>query len=192
MRYLELVEDEDYRGEHSAPEKDGNNTLDNLSDVYPDDIYTSIGARHYGSGEDLGMDHASIAVIASSRNKPRRVVTIYRAVPHESTKDEQLAILTRDMAKFMRRGNTPSDSSLTGSAWFNDAHERKAELEAMPDTPTEKKNINPGDWVTISRAYAKQHGRDHLNNKYKITSKKVKASELATTGDSIHEWGYSP
>ena len=52
--------------------------------------------------------------------------------------------------------------------------------------------INEGDWVTTSLSYAKEHGEANLGNKYKILKKTVRADELATNGDSIHEWGYWP
>lgn len=53
-------------------------------------------------------------------------------------------------------------------------------------------SINPGDWVTINKDYAKQHGDSTLRGDYKIVSKTVKAKEIFTNGDSIHEWGYKP
>lgn len=52
--------------------------------------------------------------------------------------------------------------------------------------------INPNDWVTTSKEYAKTHGEGPLKGNYKILEKKVKASEIYTDGNSIHEWGYSP
>lgn len=52
--------------------------------------------------------------------------------------------------------------------------------------------INAGDWVTTSRAYAKEHGQDNLNNNYRIISASVPARHLWTTGDSFDEWGYDP
>jgi hypothetical protein len=53
-------------------------------------------------------------------------------------------------------------------------------------------NINAGDWVTLSKDYAKNHGESVLGNNYKIISQKVKAKELWTNADSIHEFGYNP
>jgi len=53
-------------------------------------------------------------------------------------------------------------------------------------------NINTGDWVTLSKDYAKNHGESVLDNDYKIISKKVKAKDLWTNADSIHEFGYWP
>ena len=61
---------------------------------------------------------------------------------------------------------------------------------AIPDTL--KAKIVPGDWVTIDRRYAKDHGESALNGKYKIIQKTVQARELFTNGDSIFEWGYDP
>jgi hypothetical protein len=52
--------------------------------------------------------------------------------------------------------------------------------------------INPDDWVTTSKLYAKEHGNGPLNGNYKILEMKVKAKDLYTDGNSIHEWGYSP
>lgn len=52
--------------------------------------------------------------------------------------------------------------------------------------------INPGDWVTPSSLYAREHGRSNLNNNFKIRSKMVRAKHLFTQGDSINEWGYHP
>ena len=55
-----------------------------------------------------------------------------------------------------------------------------------------KQQINPGDWVTINRQYAKAHGESNLRGNYRIISKKVWARDLFTDGNSIHEWGYNP
>jgi len=53
-------------------------------------------------------------------------------------------------------------------------------------------NINPGDWVAISRQYALDHGESALNGNYSLAKKMVPARELFTAGDSFHEWGWSP
>lgn len=52
--------------------------------------------------------------------------------------------------------------------------------------------ITPGDWVTITRAYAREHGRESLNNDFKILTKTVSARDIYTAGDSLDEWGYDP
>ena len=53
--------------------------------------------------------------------------------------------------------------------------------------------INPGDWVTPSRTYAKEHGESYLGGrgKYKIIAKKVPAGHLRTSGDYAPEFGYT-
>jgi hypothetical protein len=55
-----------------------------------------------------------------------------------------------------------------------------------------KGKINPGDWVTTSRAYAKEHGQSALNGNFKIVKSTVKARDIWTAGDSMLEWGYHP
>lgn len=52
--------------------------------------------------------------------------------------------------------------------------------------------INPGDWVTINKDYARDHGESQFGKDYKILKSKVKASDIFTNGDSIHEFGYDP
>lgn len=54
------------------------------------------------------------------------------------------------------------------------------------------RKINTGDWVTISRRYAVEHGRDNLQNSYLLVSKTVFARDLFTDGNSVQEWGYDP
>ena len=55
-----------------------------------------------------------------------------------------------------------------------------------------KGKINPGDWVTTSRAYAKEHGQSALGGNFKIVKSTVYAKDIWTSGDSMLEWGYHP
>lgn len=57
--------------------------------------------------------------------------------------------------------------------------------------PKNVKTINPGDWVTLTQEYAKEHGEDNLGGKFKILHKVTSAKNLYTDG-SIHEWGWHP
>lgn len=52
--------------------------------------------------------------------------------------------------------------------------------------------INFGDWVALTKDYADEHGEARFDGEYKIIEQVVKASDLYTDGNSIHEWGYSP
>lgn len=57
---------------------------------------------------------------------------------------------------------------------------------------TASRSIDGGDWVTVNQRYAQQHGESVLGGDYQIVSKKVKAKELLSSGDSLHEQGYWP
>lgn len=50
--------------------------------------------------------------------------------------------------------------------------------------------ITNGDWVTIVRDYAVEHGEANLDGDYQIVSKDVKAKEIFTNADSLLEQGY--
>lgn len=69
-----------------------------------------------------------------------------------------------------------------------------AEVTMYRAVPNNKdiSEINVGDWVTLSQDYAKNHGDSVLQGDYKIIKKKVKAKDLWTNADSIHEFGYHP
>ncbi len=63
---------------------------------------------------------------------------------------------------------------------------------AVPATEKQEYSINPGDWVTPSKYYAKLHGESNLNGKYKIIFKTVPAKTLFSEANSIFEFGYHP
>jgi hypothetical protein len=52
--------------------------------------------------------------------------------------------------------------------------------------------INPGDWVTLSPTYAKEHGESNVLNGGKILSQVIPAKNLWFNGDSVNEFGYDP
>ena len=134
------VAQEDYHGEHKAPNAESGAPLHDITkggEIYPDDVYSPKGLQYYGTGQDQA-DKESFNVIKNTKDKPDAMVTMYRAVPKDS------------------------------------------------DIST----INNGDWVSLSKTYAKEHGESALNDDYKIISQKVKANELFTNGDSINEFGY--
>jgi hypothetical protein len=125
-----------YRGSHQAPNaRRYGATLDDLTKILPDDVYSAQGKQLYGIG-DKAIDSEWRIAALKTRNKPDAEVEVYRAVP-KGVKD-----------------------------------------------------INDGDWVSTSKAYAKQHGENTLNGKYDIVSKKVKAKTLSTEGYP-YEYGYN-
>jgi len=52
--------------------------------------------------------------------------------------------------------------------------------------------INAGDWITINKDYAKNHGESALNGDYKIIEQQARAGDIFTNGDSLHEQGWHP
>jgi len=131
------IKDVSYRGQgHLAPNADTYGaTLDDLTKIMPDDVYSAQGKQLYGIGDRLIDSEWRIAAL-KARGKPDAEIEIFRAVP---------------------KG-------------VND--------------------INSGDWVSTSKAYAKQHGESTLNGEYNVVSKKVKANTLSTEGYP-YEYGYN-
>ena len=57
---------------------------------------------------------------------------------------------------------------------------------------TPSNEINPGDWVTLSKSYAQEHLERVLNNEGNIVKKVVKAKDIQWAGDDVNEFGYFP
>lgn len=66
----------------------------------------------------------------------------------------------------------------------------EGKLKIYRATPGDE--INPGDWVTPSKKYAKEHLERSLNGKGKILEMTVKAKDVLFAGDDINEFGYFP
>lgn len=69
-----------------------------------------------------------------------------------------------------------------------------AQVTIYRAVPPGIKDINPGDWVTPSKAYAKQHGMHATDPKQDmpVISKKVPARHLRTEANDVNEWAYFP
>lgn len=148
-----ILESEDYKGQHTAPDKESGSPLHDVTanETYPKDFYSHKGFDYYGNaGRD--DDHEVYSKIVRMKDKPDEKVSAYRAIPTEV---------------------------------YKDALKKDSPLKHM---------IRPGDWVSISKKYAEDHGNDHLGGKgkYKIAAMRVPARHLYTAGDSHHEWGYDP
>ncbi len=192
------MSDGDYRIDHRAPGREAAPLHDLTGgSVYPDDVYSSLGPRYYGTGD--GTDLVTWAIVRKMRGHPNRPVRIYRAtIKLPANRDAQIRQMEADRASLLRRGKLPaSRASVYGahskSAVYDSIVASLAQLRAMP--PPEKvrrTTINPGDWVTLDRAYAVAHGEGPMRGHYSIVSKVVPARTLYTNGDSILEWGYAP
>ena len=51
-------------------------------------------------------------------------------------------------------------------------------------------SLRNGDWVSLSRDYAKMHGESNINGGYKIIKEEVPAKHLYFDGNSVSELGY--
>src|SRR5690606_33036146 len=136
------------------------------------------------------------SLIFSCRNKPKKAVKIYRAVPHKKSPEQEIAGLEKQKAYIMKNGRLPTgvDTNMNPSKYYEHISDVIKRIQKYQVGKTEEKSImiKPGDWVTIERRYAVEHGKAALNGEYKILSKTVKASELYTDGNSLYEWGWNP
>ena len=67
-----------------------------------------------------------------------------------------------------------------------------AEVPIYRAAPLDAEDINAGDWITLNREYARQHGDAYLDTDYNILEGRAKAGDLFTDGNSMHEFGWSP
>lgn len=194
--YFSVTEqsEEDYRGLHQAPDSTNGAPLHDLSTIYPDDIYTSPQAsRFYGTSEP--WDSESISIIQSAHNKPNMSVKIYRAIPKNLDSKDRLNDLVKQQKYILKYGKVPTniDTVLNKSDYYAQIGDEIEKLKSAPPVINPESNqINKGDWVSIVKRYAIQHGKSQLNDQYKILTKVVKAKDIYTDGNSIHEWGYDP
>jgi len=131
------IQDESYKMWHKAPTNDGfNKSIDDLTDLYPDDLYSSNGARYYGMGEP--RDYEAVNKLRKVKGKPDAKIWVYRAVPKNVKESE----------------------------------------------------IRNGDWITLTRDYAMEHGKSHINGSFRIISQLVNAKHVFTDANSIQEYGY--
>jgi hypothetical protein len=91
---------------------------------------------------------------------------------------------------------------LYGSAYEQSDKESRSVLMSIRDKPNAPvtiyravpesvDKINPGDWVTLSPTYAKEHLRSNVSGG-KILSQVIPAKDLWFDGNSINEFGYDP
>lgn len=69
----------------------------------------------------------------------------------------------------------------------------EARLTICRAVPKGVKTINPGDWVSIAKAYAIDHGKDgHDRAKdMPVICARTEARNIHTDGNSLLEWGYN-
>lgn len=189
-----------YRDSHK-PDSDGAPLHDlTANETFPKDVYDTL---HYYDGSQEGNSH-----IRRLRNKPDSLVTIYRAVPKDLS--EHTDIKTRlnqtnkELSHYKAKGKTPTwwqqvngtggSGTQAGSDFYEWATDTSNKLSKHLETtkPVRVKSINHGDWVSIDRRYAVEHGEGRFNGKYTILSKQVPAKHVRNAGNDLNEWGYFP
>lgn len=195
--YLEkmAVSVEDYGGLHRPPDPSHGAPLHNLTvnGKYPEDVYSQQAIRYYGQHDPADGD--AYRVIQEARGNPRMMVTVYRAVPYQLSSKELVKRYEKQKAYILKYGKVPPgvETSKDRSDYYDWLSDEIDRLKAIKEDPgSQVDSINRGDWVTISRRYAKEHGEGNLRGEYKILSAKVRAGDLFTEGDSWLEWGYYP
>ncbi len=200
-----FINEEGYRGEHTAPSSSGDDApIYDLTKLYPEDIYGNDAARSYGHYGD-NRDYEAINIIQSVRNKPNAQVKIYRAVPdinydiNQKIKELHSIIKYHDKFHFFPMKNQiiyglaekyPIEKYSYDEQQKMIYDDIQNQITNYQNQTGDKLGINNGDWVTIGMNYAKEHGKSNLKNKYKIISKTVPARHLFTDANDIFEWGY--
>jgi len=98
------------------------------------------------------------------------------------------------------------DGSQESQAMNNHSHSIIMDVRNKPDAEVmvfrsvpygvENREINPGDWVSTSKAYAVQHGRRYGNGEmshpegFRLLKRKARAKDLFSEGNSLHEYGW--
>ena len=180
---------------HKAPYRDDEGFFSPAHDVskaFPG-IYSmsfSKALREYGTGND--SDPMAVQIIRNIQDNPDAKVKIYRAV--EKGLQDNIADLKQDRKYINRNGSVPPwadvppHSAEEYSAFVDSQIDNLGSVEGATIQPS----INPNEWVTITRQYAVDHGECCVPGGYTILTKTVKAKDLFTEGNSIHEWGYDP
>ena len=198
-----LLSEEDYRGEHEAPDNTNGFPITDLSECYGDEVYSYDCEKLFGTRE--GFDNESCSIIRSVKGQPNAKIKVYRAVPdlnYDNT--SKIKELNKILSYYYKFKFFPMNNEIIDNLESKYSHIRNyeesnkaiiADINNQIDELGKQKRpnltIEDGDWVTISKAYAKSHGKSNLDGKYKVISKVVKASELYSECNSIHEWGYS-
>jgi len=78
----QILENVEYRGYHKAPNKERGVPLHDLTQIYPDDIYSDKADVYYGDRSSLYSDKESINIMKAAKGQPDKTIRVYRAVPN--------------------------------------------------------------------------------------------------------------
>ena len=152
-----------------------------------------------GEGESEALTDMEQALLdRNARDAAEEAVKKYQGSHRPPTKDYGASLdnLESVMPDFYKHPEwyatgSPSEKSSLSALMAAKAQPDKM-ITVYRAVPNDVGAINPGDWVAVSKDYAKTHLASVLKGKGKIISTKVKASELFNDGNSIEEFGWSP
>jgi len=78
---------DDYRGQHGAPGRGAGAPIHDLTQVYPQDIYTH---PHYYEDLDDPVTRTSMDIARSMRGRSKGMITVFRAVPKDVPKGTRI------------------------------------------------------------------------------------------------------
>jgi 8-oxo-dGTP pyrophosphatase MutT (NUDIX family) len=174
--HIAMSDRADYGMGHS-PNDDGPpvHNLTEEGSYAPEDLYTHM--HYYGTGDDRA-DAESMAAIRKAKwdnIRPRAAM---------------------DNSKWRERGLDFEDHEAESPEDFQDRLDRRKAGEhhvtVYRAAPRGAKTINTGDWVTLSRTYARGHSK-HPDDKAQdmpVYESRVPAKHVRWPADSINEFGY--
>ena len=135
--------------------------------------YSSTEERRAALEKD--SPHLNIDDIANGyMNLPEDIFTDLRAYGNDNESGRESAKAILDAIRYIKDGKGMPEVTV---------------YRAVP-TSVEEESLRNGDWVTPSKAYAKEHGEHRLDGDYRIIEQKVPANELWWDGNDIREWGF--
>lgn len=150
------------------------------------------------------LDQAIDAEIASLNDPQVELRKIYGYRDSHLAPDAESGVSGSQIAEVYPELNNRDFTKNYGDGFKYDAKTVKIirEMQKNPDADVtiyrtvpkdiDVNSINFGDWIALTKDYADEHGKARFDGQYKIIEQVVKASDLYTDGNSIHEWGYSP
>lgn len=209
------INESDYRGPHQAPKRtnDVGSPLYDVRNIFGKDFYEFSAkelARQYGSGHSY--DQLLASIILRYKDKPDEKIKIYRAIPDfnkeykDKIKDLKNILSYYNQFNFYPPRNKykkyadivdeyeniikNENNNIEYDELKNEIYNRIVNEISTLESKKQKYTIEKGDWVTIIKDYAVQHGKREFDN-YIILTKIVRADELFTEG-YMEEWGYDP
>jgi hypothetical protein len=155
--------------------------MTDMSNLNPDQFDYRMSHRPAGPGEDVGAQFHRADEVMPDVTGPKG----------EQYYDHHAFAAELGPARRVPYSQSPSAETFAQMRAAKDNPDH--EVRIYRSVPKVEHGIQPGDWVTPSRKYAEQHGRQETADKdWPVVEGTAKASELYGHGDDPNEWGYHP